>query len=116
MDGDLDSVVAGLLEVAREETPGPEPLNGLTDSLLAMIDSMSESEGERAILELIDGLDGPHPQIGGHLAWLCGCIMENGANAEHMAKALTPRVAAALEDAGRFVERVEALPETASDA
>ena len=115
MDGDLDSVLAGLLEVARDETPGPEPLNALTDRLLAMIDALSESQSERAILKLIDCLDGPHPQIGGHIAWLSGCIMENGANAEPLAKALAPRVAVALEDAGRFVQAVASLPANESD-
>ena len=115
MGSELDSVVAGLLDVARDPRPGPEPMSSLLQRVLEVIQGATEADLNRALTDLVRGLHGPQPQVGGHVAWACGCLVEQGADAETLCTALLDRLPRALDDARRFVDAVAPLPEEEPD-
>jgi len=115
MGSELDSVVAGLLEVSREPNPGPEPLSSLLRQVLDVIPGVAQADLNRALTDLVQGLRGPQPQVGGHVAWACGCLVEQGADAEPLCKVLLRRLPRVLDDARRFVDAVTPLPEEQPD-
>jgi hypothetical protein len=112
---DLQTTLQAFLDATTDVRGEAPRLNELAPNLLELAQALPKGALDEVLARLVRALSAPHPQVAGFVALMGGCLVEKGADAGLLLKALLPRVEQALMQAPRALEAATDLPDVESE-